>query len=141
MLLGYIMVAGGRSAPVKWAGRLTLIVSGIFLVLDIYFDSLTADYLRFGEFVALKDLPMNVRSIQVAFRGLIGGISVVGEGLAVAIILGMPVLKGIIKNAMPTAKQETRRPEVQPQPQPNRDNRQRPRERFHLEEPFDHLGR
>ena len=67
--------------------------------LDVYFDSMTADYLRFGQIMVLKDIPNS--SVQLLFRLLIGGISTVGESLAMAIIVGMPVLKEIINKAVP----------------------------------------
>lgn len=75
-----------------------LIAFGVYC-LDVYFDSMTADYLRFGQIMILKDIPNP--SVQLLFRLLIGGISTVGESLAMAIIIGMPVLKEIINKAIP----------------------------------------
>ena len=100
MFIGYNMVVGSKSKLFKTTGVFILVVSGVVYGLDVYFDSMTADYLRFGEFVALNTLIPHARNIQILFRSLIGGLSTVGEALAVAIILGMPVLKNIISDSL-----------------------------------------
>lgn len=82
-------------------GLITLLTNG----LDIYFDSLTADYLRFGKIISLNTLATG--DIHLLFRVLIGGISAVGEKLAIGILLGMPILKKILSGALPKQKQKT----------------------------------
>ena len=75
-----------------------LISFGVYCI-DVYFDSLAADYLRFGEVMALSQIPNP--NIHLLFRFLLGGISTVGETLALSIILGMPVLKEVLNRAIP----------------------------------------
>jgi len=67
--------------------------------LDVYFDCLTADYLRFGQIISLSVLPET--DVHVLYRSLLGGLSTLGEPLAIAILLGLPVLKNLISGALP----------------------------------------
>ena len=92
--------------------------------LDVYFDSLTADYLRFGYIVSMKSLGSN--DVHILFRTLIGGISLVGEGLAIGMIFGMPILKGVLSDALTTSNQNPnsggsigRKSSYKPQNRPN----------------------
>ena len=101
MFLGYSTKSKSNSNFAKTAGKVIIISAGLIYLMDIYFDSLTADYLRYSKFIVLDNLPNNEKIIQALFRALMGGLSTVGEGLAVAIILGMPVLKNIISDALP----------------------------------------
>lgn len=96
MFLSYNFGKGKSTFSVGFI--LGTIAFGVYC-LDVYFDSMTADYLRFGQIMILKDIPNS--SVQLLFRLLIGGISTVGESLAMAIIVGMPVLKEIINKAVP----------------------------------------
>ena len=89
-----------------------VLVSVIFLGIDIYFDALGADILHYGQIIAIKDLPQATKGVHAIYRLLIGGLSTVGEPLALAIITGMPVMKEIIKNAIP-ASQQTYQPRQQ----------------------------
>jgi len=99
MFIGYELITNKKSKSVVGWGLVVLLVAGLVYCVDVYFDSLTADYLRFGNIVLIESLPEG--DIQWLFRSLIGGISTVGESLAISIILGMPVLKKIISNALP----------------------------------------
>ena len=89
-------------------GYVVLAFSGLIFFTDIVFDALTADILSFG-------VVMNLASVQNAwvhwlFRILLGGMSLVGEALALAIIMGMPVLKEMIGDALPNYPTGTYRP-------------------------------
>lgn len=75
--------------------------AGFVLLIDVYFDSLTADWLRYGFFVAIKNLSEADQNNHILFRILIGGLSLIGEPLAVAIIVGIPELKGFIRSVLP----------------------------------------
>lgn len=106
-----------------------------FLVycLDVYFDSMTADYLRFGQIMILKEIPNY--QVQLLFRLLIGGISTVGESLAMAIIVGMPVLKEIINKAVPESlrtpqhtQNNTSKPPYPPSSLPRQQNYPQPQQ-------------
>lgn len=83
------------SQSVKNIGYVVVILAFLVYVLDVYFDSLTADILRFGQIVSTEEVVHNL------FRALLAGISTIGEAMAVSIIVGMPVLKTIINNAIP----------------------------------------
>jgi len=84
-------------------------------------DSLGADILHYGQIVMVKNVIESERTVHVLYRVLIGGLSTVGEPLALAIIVGMPVLKDIIENAMPisqrgyTPRPQQRSQQSQPQ--------------------------
>lgn len=98
MFIGYTF-SSNKNKGVASFGWIIGVISLLVYFVDVYFDSLTADYLRFGQIMVLKDIPNP--NIQILFRCLLGGISTVGESLAMAIILGMPVLKEIINKAIP----------------------------------------
>jgi len=98
MFMGYVVVKDGFK-KIGTGGVIVLVIAGCVNILDVYFDSLTADYLRYGYIVSIASV--NDNNVHVLFRSLIAGISLVGENLAMAIILGMPVLKGILNNAIP----------------------------------------
>jgi len=87
------------------------LAAGFVLLIDVYFDSLTADWLRYGLFVAIKNLAEADQNNHILFRILIGGLSLIGEPLAVAIIVGMPELKGFIRSVLPQSQ-----PASRPQP-------------------------
>lgn len=85
-------------------GTALTVMSVIFLLIDIYMDSLGADILHYGQIVMVQNIPQTEKTVHVLYRVLIGGLSTVGEPLALAIIVGMPVLKDIIENAMPASQ-------------------------------------
>ena len=91
-------------------GVAAAIVAGI----DVYFDSLTADYLRYGMFMTLQNIQHADRTVQVLYRVLIGGMSLIGEPLAVAIIMGMPELKKFIAGVLPMVQQRQPTQHTQP---------------------------
>jgi len=77
-------------------------MTGVLWVIDIYFDSLTADILRYGTFIQIGSMVAGTeKTTQILFRTLIGGTSSIGEFLGIAIIVGMPELKQFITNAIP----------------------------------------
>jgi len=80
-------------------GWFLFVAAGLIFLLDVYFDSLTADYLRFGTYADISTLENP--ELHILYRLLIGGISTVGDAMAVAIIVGMPFLKEVLRNAVP----------------------------------------
>lgn len=98
------------------ASTLLTAVSAIFLLIDIYMDSLGADILHYGMIITINNIAQTERVVHVLYRVLIGGLSTVGEPLALAIIVGMPVLKEIIENAIPVSQCYTQQPHTQPAP-------------------------
>lgn len=96
MFIGY-QLSQNNSRSAKNIGYSVAVGAFLVYCLDIYFDAMTADILRFGSFMSTHELNHNL------FRALLGGISTIGEGMAIAIILGMPVLKSIINNAIPAS--------------------------------------
>lgn len=101
--------------------KITTVAALLFLgalavgCLDVYFDSLTADYLRFGEITSLSSLPET--DVHILYRSLLGGLSTLGEPLAIAILFGLPVLKNLISGALPNrnSKQNKKEPHWQSQ--------------------------
>ena len=110
MFIGYTM-SEKENALAKSVGWTLLGVAFLVYCIDIYFDSLTADVLRFAAIVSVKDITNP--QVHMLFRALIGGISTVGEALAVSIIVGMPVLKKFINNAMPVSRRSYTAPRTQ----------------------------
>jgi len=98
MFVGYTMLSK-KDNTTRSIGYFILTISFFVYCMDIAFDSLSADVFRYSAIVSIKDVDNS--SVHIMFRALIGGISTVGEALAIAIIIGMPVLKTIINNAMP----------------------------------------
>jgi len=74
----------------------------VVYVMDVGFDSYAADVLGYGRIVTLAEVPIDY--VQIAFRVLMGGLSSVGEGTAIAMLIGMPVLKEIINKALPVSR-------------------------------------
>jgi len=95
------------------------LAAGFVLLIDVYFDSLTADWLRYGLFVAIKNLAEADQNNHILFRILIGGLSLIGEPLAVAIIVGMPELKGFIRSVLPQSQAVSRPIQQQPRSYPS----------------------
>lgn len=82
-------------------GNAFLVAAVMVMAVDVFFDSLTADILRYGMFVAVSNLTGIEKTTQILARVLIGGMSSIGEFLAVAIIVGMPELKQFIRGLFP----------------------------------------
>ena len=100
MTLMLIVYQLAKAKKVKLTG--VLIISIIVAVgvfgLDVFFDSLTADYLRFKAIISIDSLPKG--DVHIYFRALIGGISSVGEPLGMAMIFGLPILKNVLKDVV-----------------------------------------
>ena len=102
MFTAYSLIDSKKGTPKFYGGIAVLIVSFAVYCMDIAFDSLSADVFRFNTIVSIKNIENP--SVHIMFRTLIGGISTVGEALAIAIIIGMPVLKSFINNALPISR-------------------------------------
>lgn len=94
MFIGYMMITKTKNKMIMSVGKGVMGISALLYLTDIVFDSLLADILRYGLVASGVDW------LQWAFRGIIGGISTVGDGLAIAMIVGMPVLKTILREAL-----------------------------------------
>lgn len=105
MFTAYSLIGSKKGTPKFYSGIAILVVSFAVYCMDIAFDSLSADVFRFNTIVSIKSIENP--SVHIMFRALIGGISTVGEALAIAIILGMPVLKQFINNALPLSHRST----------------------------------
>jgi hypothetical protein len=92
MTVGYKLKASKDFVAVGW---FVLLVSFGVYCLDTYFDALGADIMRYGDFVYTSDRIHNL------YRALIGGISIVGEPMGIAVILGMDIVKDAIQNSLP----------------------------------------
>jgi len=92
----------GRKGGSKMGWVILLLGAGVYS-LDIYFDSLGADILRYGRFVSGQE----VDQIHLLYRILIGGVSVVGEPLSIAMILGMDAIKKMLESALPDRMMKT----------------------------------
>lgn len=101
MFIGYNL-SKNENDGIQYAGWGVAILAFAVYCLDVYFDSLTADILRFGSIVQTEEM------VHYLFRALLGGISTIGEAMAISIIVGMPVLKTIINNAIPSQYRQYR---------------------------------
>ena len=107
MFIGYMM-AESENGWMEKVGFVVLSFAFLIYIEDVIFDALLADILRYGM------INTNVDSIQWMFRILLGGISTVGDALAVAMIAGMPVMKKIIGLSLKTMQvQETPKQQTQ----------------------------
>ena len=79
MFIGYMM-AESENGWMEKVGFVVLSFAFLIYIEDVIFDALLADILRYGM------INTNVDSIQWMFRILLGGISTVGDALAVAMI-------------------------------------------------------
>jgi hypothetical protein len=95
MFIGYMMLDKGKGFIMN-VGKGILVTAFLIYVEDVIFDALLADILRYGSIIPFAQ----VDSIQWLFRILLGGISTVGDAIAVAMVIGMPVLKTIIGEAV-----------------------------------------
>lgn len=99
----------GYLAKKRDAGALSVVAMILVVVamsIDIYFDSLTADILRYnGQFVSWMSMPAGVeKNTHLVWRTLIAILSLIGEFLAFAIIVGMPELKKFFTDNIPVEK-------------------------------------
>lgn len=108
--MAYLAVKNGYQG----AGIVFGLASLLVLIIDVYFDSLTADMLRYGVFVTTQTIAEADRVNHILFRVLIGGMSILGEPLAVAIIVGMPELKAFIQNVIPSSIRHTYQAPIEP---------------------------
>lgn len=108
--MAYLAVSHGYSK----IGLAFGVGAALVAMIDVYFDSLTADWMRYGIFVAIQNLPAAEQNNHVLFRVLIGGLSLIGEPLAVAIIVGMPELKTFIRSVLPQSLSQPVRQWQQP---------------------------
>lgn len=91
-------------------------VAGLaFWGVDVYFDALTADIVRYGNFIALDSLVGIERDTHFMWRTAFGGFSVIGEFFALAILAGMSELKAFIRSTLNNFEKYT--PPQQPKKQ------------------------
>jgi len=68
---------------------------------DIYFDAVSVDIMRFGKIVFSSEMTDKPEAMaHNIYRFLVGGISLVGEPLAVGSLVMFPVLKKFISNTI-----------------------------------------
>lgn len=109
MFIGYLLYEN-KQHIIKRVGGFVLVVAFLIYIEDVIFDALLADILRYGTIAFGM-----VDPIQWMFRFLLGGISTVADALAIAMVLGLPVLKTIIGKAVqdPQISHSQGRPQYQ----------------------------
>jgi len=87
----------------QWNGGILIAVCVVALIpisIDVYFDYLAPDILRFGSFVDLAVTLTGAEQMpHLLFRILIAGISLIGEPLAATSIIIFPVLRELFDGA------------------------------------------
>lgn len=88
----------------QWGWGTIVALIGIALIpagIDIYFDYLAPDVIRFGMFIELSTtLSLPEQFPHLLFRCLSAGISLVGEPLAATSIIIFPVLRELFQGSM-----------------------------------------
>ncbi len=70
----------------------------LFNGIDIYFDSLAADIWMYKEYIRIQDIPIARQIPHTLFRLLLGGISTLGEAIAIFSLVAVEELKNFIIN-------------------------------------------
>ncbi len=87
----------------RWDARIVLtmvILALIPICIDIYFDALSVDIIKYHRFITLSELPFADRIPYTLFRVMVGALSAIGEPLAAASVILFPVMKELFKGVM-----------------------------------------
>lgn len=80
------------------------VIALVFLGLqsaDVYFDAVSVDIMRFGKIIFSSEMPDAAEAIaHNVYRFLVGGISLVGEPLAIGSLVMFPALKKFVSNIL-----------------------------------------
>jgi hypothetical protein len=97
----------------NWAYLATSgLVYVVLQVVDMYFDGLSVDIMRFGQLVNITTLPAQEAQAHQIYRIFIGGTSFAGELIGGAAIVAFPLLKKWIKKMLGVEeKPETPKPQ------------------------------
>lgn len=79
-----------------------ILIVGLFPVgIDMYFDGITVDIIRFGRFVIVEtDLTLAEQLPHSLFRIMIAALSAVGEPLAATSVIIFPVMRELFKGVL-----------------------------------------
>jgi hypothetical protein len=81
-----------------WLTIVLLLVSFVPIGIDIYFDGMAVDIIRFGHFILVEqDLSAAEKLPHQLFRIMVGALSAVGEPLAATSVIVFPVLKELFR--------------------------------------------
>lgn len=72
----------------------------IFNVIDIGFDAMSADVMRYGQYVSVNDLPVADRIPLHSFRILLGGMSTLGDFLAIYALMAFESVRKLMAQAI-----------------------------------------
>lgn len=95
-LIGAALYTYRERWSIKVWGPLFL-AAAIPSIIDMYFDSLAADIVRFGHLVIINDLPAAEKLPHICFRVLVGGLSAVGDPMAAMSVIVFPFLRELFK--------------------------------------------
>jgi len=111
-----------------WNDKNYIGFSGVFLVFaclqsaDVYFDAVSVDIMRFGKIIFSSEIPSAAEAMaHNIYRFLVGGISLVGEPLAIGSLVMFPALKKFISSFLSDLNFEEK-----PQYKPQYQNMQKP---------------
>ena len=86
-----------------WSTQVVMTLVVVALVpagIDIYFDGLSVDIIRFGHFIIVEnELPVADQMPHTLFRIMVGALSAVGEPLAATSVIIFPVMRELFKGA------------------------------------------
>ena len=78
---------------------------------DVYFDAVSVDIMRFGKIIFSSEVPGAAEAVaHNVYRFLVGGISLVGEPLAIGSLVMFPELKKFISNFLKDVNFEEHKP-------------------------------
>jgi hypothetical protein len=84
---------------------LFIAMAAIPVCIDIYFDGMSVDIIRFGQFVDLSAMPPGIVLPMAEilphklFRVMVGALSAVGEPLAALSVIIFPIMRELFKGA------------------------------------------
>jgi len=96
-LMGTVMY-GFRERWSVWVMAPLILVAIVPVSIDVYFDSMSVDIIKFGHFIVASQALDPAEVIpHYLFRIMIGALSAIGEPLAATSVIIFPVLKELFK--------------------------------------------
>lgn len=87
----------------SWSPSLTISILLLALApvsVDIYFDCMSVDIIRYGHYIDVTTLPLAEQVPHKLFRALVGTLSAISEPLTASSVIIFPVLREIFKGVL-----------------------------------------
>jgi hypothetical protein len=83
-----------------WVATAVAVPLAVFNVIDVGFDALSADVMRYGQYVSLSDIPTADRIPHTMLRILLGGVSTVGDFLAIYALIAFESVRKLMSGTL-----------------------------------------